>query len=323
MKFCGKCGQKVDAIKCPYCNYTQDKTYIAIKIKHSKKRFFFVGSAAFVIIIFAFTMNWAYNDGHGPLYDRGDFILTYEYDFVQGALDTGGILDLEITTERNQRIDDIVRSNQFFENLETKFNNQLKLPYDVPIYVGECGFTNAMWSPPYQYLLICYELIDAHYVNFQKYYEYESDEELTNHVLAAVNWIVVHELGHGVLDIYNLPVLGPQEDTADAAANVLLLSEGKYGVDSILSASDFFKTLDFEKSDETIVYLAATTIHGLDVQRYTDMLCFIFGSDIDEHRWIVEEGHLSMDKAVYCQTIFEENFEGWANQLEPYLKNDL
>lgn len=321
MKFCGKCGQKVDATKCPFCNYTQDKTYIAIKIRHSKKRFFFVGSAAFVIIIISLTMNWAYNDGNGPLYDRGDFILIYEYEFVN--MGNGNMLNLEITTERNQRIDDIVRSNYFFENLVTKFNNQLKLPNDVPVYVGDCGFTNAMWQYDDNFLVICYELIDAHYVYFQNNFSYESDEELTNHVLSAVNWIVVHELGHAVIDIYDLPLLGPSEDTADALANILLISEGEDGVNSILSASDFFEILDKGVSSDEIVSIASYDTHGLNVQRWTDMLCFIFGSDTSEYEWLVERGYLHPDKAVYCEKIFEDNFDGWAEQLKPYVKYDL
>jgi len=318
MKFCGKCGKKIDTVKCPHCNYSQDKTYISIKIKQSKKNFVFVGSAIFMVIVISLAMNWAINDGYGPLYDRGDFILTYEKVLVVD----GQTLDLTITTERNQKIDDLVRGTQFFENITNQYNDKFKLPHDVDFYVGECGVANAFWSDEHDFLVICYELIDDHFIRFQNAFAFDSDEELIDMVLGAVYWVSVHELGHGFVDIYDLPLLGPAEDTADAAASIILISEGTNGINSILAASDYFELLATEENVNALEYAFWDT-HGLSIQRYTDMLCFIYGSDSSSHLWLITDGYLHPEKAKFCPTVYEDNYSGWAKQLEPYVKFEL
>ena len=316
MKFCGKCGKKVDAVKCPYCNYTQDKTYISIKIRHSKKNYLFISSGIFVAIIIIFTLYWAINDGYGPLYDRGDFILFYEYvDFEKD-------LDLRITTENNKDIDNFVRSTQFFDNITDSFNDRFKLPYDVPIYVGECGETNAYWNYKYKFLVVCYELIDEHFVRYQELFYWDSEKELKEYVQGGVYWVIVHELGHAFITIYDLPLLGPQEDTADAAASIILISEGDKGVLSILAASDFFKAIAMEQGLSALE-MAFYDTHGLSIQRYTDMLCFVYGSDTSKYLRLVTDGNLDIDKAVQCKKIYDDNYSSWAEQLKPYAKFEL
>jgi len=323
MKFCAKCGKPVNATKCPYCNYTQDKTYIAIKIRHSKKNFLFVGSGIFVVIIILLTLNWAVNDGYGPLYDQGDFVLFYEHtDF---SID----LDLRITTENNQQIDNLVRGTKFFENIVASYNDRFKLPYDVPIYVGECGIdqngypvVNAFYSYDDNFMIVCYELIDFHIMVYRELYPGISDEELIDYTQGGVYWIFVHELGHAFIDIYELPLLGPSEDTADAAANIILISEGEKGINAIAAASDLFSytaALEGESALENVFY----DDHGLNIQRYMDMLCFVYGSDPNGWVFLVADGYLTTERAQPCVTTFEENYAGWAEQLKPYAKFDL
>jgi len=321
VKFCAKCGKPVNATKCPYCHYTQDKTYIAIKIRHSKKKVFFFGSGIFVAIIVVVALNWAINDGYGPLYDRGDFILEYGY------LDRSNNLVRTITTERNQQIDDLVRSTQFFENIVASYNDKFKLPNDVPIYVGECienglPIVNAYWQFEENYIQFCYQLIDLHVLLYREKYPAISDEELIDLVQGGVYWIFVHELAHAMVDIYELPLLGPGEDTADVFANIILISEGEKGFSAIFAASDLFSflaALEGESALETVFY----DDHGLNVQRYQDMLCLVYGSDPNGFLRMVTEGFLTPERAQRCVKTFENNYAGWAVELAPYAKFDL
>ena len=60
-------------------------------------------------------------------------------------------------------------------------NDNFKLPYDIPIYVGECEELNAWYYyedvPPYSEIVICYELIDE--IAYYKSQQYE-DADLIN-----------------------------------------------------------------------------------------------------------------------------------------------
>lgn len=322
MKFCAKCGKRVESTTCQYCGYHLDKTFISLKIRQSKKNFVFFGSAIFVVIIISLTLNWAINDGYGPLYDRGDFVLFYEHtDF---SID----LDLRITTENNQKIDNLVRGTKFFENIVASYNDKFKLPYDVPVYVGECGIengypvANAYYQFVDNYIQVCYELIDFHISLYRDIYPTISDEELIDLVEGGVYWIFVHELGHAFVDIYELPLLGLSEDTADIAANIILISEGEKGINAIAAASDFFSyaaVQEGERALENVFY----DDHGLNVQRYLNMLCFVYGSDPNGYAWLVVEGYLTPERAQPCETTFKENYAGWAEELKPYAKFDL
>ena len=78
--------------------------------------------------------------------DKGDFYLVYS------------------ETENYKDYENWVKEWGYFELQLPFLNDNFKLPYDIPIYVGECEELNAWYyyedDPPYSEIVICYELIE-------------------------------------------------------------------------------------------------------------------------------------------------------------------
>jgi hypothetical protein len=51
-------------------------------------------------------------------------------------------------------------------------------------------------------------------------------EELAESILGSTLFTVSHELGHAIIGLFELPMLGPEEDAADTFAAIALLSVG-------------------------------------------------------------------------------------------------
>ena len=77
--------------------------------------------------------------------DRGDFRLIYE------------------PTNNYAEYETWVKSWGYFENQENWLNQNFSLPYDVTIFVAECGYENAYYSSQSKQIVLCYELIQKYY----------------------------------------------------------------------------------------------------------------------------------------------------------------
>ena len=75
-------------------------------------------------------------------------------------------------------------------------------------------------------MVICYELIKETADNFIEYFQ--EDDEITNEQIAQMTYHVMdfvfyHELGSALIDRYNLPVTGLEENAVDKFAVMSIL----------------------------------------------------------------------------------------------------
>ncbi|MDM8558874.1 DUF4344 domain-containing metallopeptidase [Candidatus Parabeggiatoa sp. HSG14] len=97
--------------------------------------------------------------------------------------------------------------------ISTDFNNQFKLPKgNVFISFEDCGTVNAFYDPQNAKIIMCYEL-------FQTFFEFYSTPE---DAVKAFFFVFYHELGHALVDQWDLPVLGKEEDDVDGMATRLI-----------------------------------------------------------------------------------------------------
>jgi len=307
MKFCAKCGERVDNTTCQYCGYHLDKTFINFKIKHSKKKFLFVFIIFISIIVLSSGLSWAIFDGYGPLYDRGNFVLHYD----------------SASSQHNQEIRNIFITTRFFDNIIDSYNQQYKLPHDINIYFSECRdaqdqpIANAFYDPQLKEIVLCYELILQYFNNLEKYST--SDNDLIVKVQDSIYYTFVHELGHAFIDVYQLPLIGQEEDAADQLATIVLLQEGDSGINTLFSALEILtERIDDESTD--VNELPYWDVHALDQQRYFNILCFIYATDTNEFVWIIEEGYLPLQRANTCEEDFFKSYSSWGELLDPYFQ---
>lgn len=133
----------------------------------------------------------------------------------------------------------------------------------------------------------------------------------------AVRFVFLHELGHAMIDLYNLPITGNEEDAADRVSAYICLEEIEGGVASVLAAADAFgiesKTRKTDKRD-------MADEHLLSEQRFYNSLCMIYGSDAVKYENFVKQGYLPKERAARCPSEYERTMSSWKELLKPWRK---
>ncbi|WP_179466287.1 DUF4344 domain-containing metallopeptidase [Mycolicibacterium vinylchloridicum] len=216
---------------------------------------------------------------------------------------------------------DIMRSEHLLEDLADGITDSLKLPYDIPLIGKQCDTANAYWSPDDKSITICYE--DA--ADALDIYTKAGDD---NPRASAVNSEIAtfyHETGHMVIDLYDLPATGKEEDVADQLAAYILLApgpDGKIDPESVQAVKDFareFKGYSDQKGGE-IDEGQLSDVHSLDLARMYNLECWVYGADPVGNADLVKNGSLPEDRADGCEDEYNKLSSSWDTLLGPYLK---
>lgn len=192
-------------------------------------------------------------------------------------------------------------------------NQKLRLPKPLSIVFG--GEEGPLYDPEINKILMPYLFIDEVKKRFVKARYSETGvtpDEATNDALMHT---LFHELGHALIEMYQLPVVGKEEDAVDSLANVLLIEFFDEGQETALSAADLFdlesedKQGDFEEAD-------FWDEHSLDKQRYYNTLCHIYGSNPDKYASAIEDTDISDDRAELCIDEYEVATRNWFKLLK-------
>ncbi len=210
----------------------------------------------------------------------------------------------------------ILRDEKVFEGIAGVVHERLSLPHDLDVVFGLCDEPNAFYDPEERQIVMCYELFALFADVFAD--PEASEEEVGSNILGAAAFVFLHEVGHALSDILDLPITGKEEDAVDDLATLLLLSEGETGVDAAFSALLHFAAMADQV--EEVEELAFWDEHSLDAQRVYGVACLIYGSDPEGYDDMVGEDGLPEERAVRCPAEFEQKARSWDKLLGPYFK---
>jgi len=178
----------------------------------------------------------------------------------------------------------------------------LKLPKLLTLQATTCGESNAWYDAETHILTFCYELVG----DFIKMAEQSGHFELTpdQAVTGPFLFIVLHETAHAVIHILAVPVLGQEEDAADQLA---VLAATKFGGDfaeRMLRAAAFMYDHDSKTRKPGETDFAG--VHGLDRQRFYNVLCLAWGADPKLYDFAKDLGKLPEDRARWCSEEYQQ-----------------
>jgi hypothetical protein len=233
--------------------------------------------------------------------DRGDFVVAYENPNSQIQLEYARFL----------------QQQRFLESLVENLNRTIALPYDIGIVAAPCGQANAYWAPEQKTLVVCYDLFEYMSETFRS--SVNSERELLEKMLGAVEFIFYHELGHTLIDTFDIPYTGRQEDAVDQFSSILLLSQQK--ANSVLAGASFFGA----SSGDTPFWAE----HSLDEQRFYDIACLVYGSDPQTYDGLLlreatfgfggNGGILPKQRAARCPRNFKDIESSWNRLIDAYV----
>ena len=233
--------------------------------------------------------------------DRGDFVVKHS----------------SIGNSRYETIDRQIRDAKVLEKAADKLNRTLSLPEDITLQTKDCGEPNAFYNPRDKSITFCYELMERFYLDFKSVGN--TDQQANEAMNKAVNYVFLHELGHALIDNYDLTITANEEDAADRCSSYICIEElGQDGVESILAAADAFRIQSQNRRPDQR-HMADE--HLLAEQRFFNSLCMVYGSDPDKYSNIVSQGYLPKARAARCPTEYNRIARSWEKLLEPWRKD--
>lgn len=230
--------------------------------------------------------------------DKGDFIVKH----------------LPVSNPRYNEIDRQIKEEKLLEKAADKLNSSLILPYDIDLITKDCGEVNAFYDAAKHSVTVCYELMEHFYNVFRN--NGLEDQKAYDKMFDAVRFAFLHEIGHALIDTYNLPITGNEEDAADRCSSFINLTElGEDGVNAVLAAADAF-AIESKNTSSTKRNLADE--HLLQEQRFYNSLCMIYGSNTTKYSYILDEQYLPRERAVRCPQEYERTVDSWSNLLTPW-----
>jgi hypothetical protein len=200
-----------------------------------------------------------------------------------------------------------------FQGLANSLNETFALPNDVYIAVGECGESNAFYDSGKKQLLMCYELYNELDGVFKG--EYPKEAERDDAVSDAFVFIFFHELGHALIDVYELPITGKEEDAVDQLST-WILTDGTDGDTTAINGAIAFALL----ADEGENGLAFWDEHSLNQQRFYNTICLVYGNNPKKYNDFVKNGTLPKNRAARCTGEYAQIDRAWSKLLAPFVK---
>lgn len=130
-----------------------------------------------------------------------------------------------------------------------------------------------------------------------------------------------HESGHLLVHELGLPVLGKEEDAADALAVILILkttADGDEMFNTLIDTADGWYFSAEDTTGEGIVDLSYYDDHSLDIQRAYAMVCMMVGADPQQFKETADIYELPADRQNACGGVYEQAQQSWMTVLDPH-----
>ena len=132
---------------------------------------------------------------------------------------------------------------------------------------------------------------------------------------------MTHELGHGLINEMNMPVLGREEDAANSFAIVTALKIGSAYSERELIEAGKGLVLSFNRDKKQGEALAYYDEHGLDLQRAYNVVCFMVGSDPEKYKKLAADTKLPEYRQKGCVYEWKNTAWSWDELLKKHLRS--
>jgi len=182
-----------------------------------------------------------------------------------------------------QELYDLLRDRRALEKIR-EILSPFRLPEELTIRTAECGVVNCRYTRENAKptVIICYEFLKNILDSLPK----GTTPGGVTPADAAVGqfvWVTLHEVGHAVFDIFDVPIFGNPEDAADNFATYIMLQFGKRQARRLIGGAAWAWRAylgDYQKNPVVRMRMAEFAgAHGLPQQRFYNLLCLAIGAD--------------------------------------------
>lgn len=124
-------------------------------------------------------------------------------------------------------------------------------------------------------------------------------------VIANAQFTLCHEMTHVFISMLDIPIMSKEEDAADQRAAICILHPEErdrsdpQAVEKLIAVADAWRLeWALDKGSEATPYW---DVHSLDIERYYDIVCLLYGSDPERFAHLPEQLGLPWERAWSCE----------------------
>lgn len=245
-----------------------------------------------------------------------------------GAAQTGTLATHQIrvfyaqpTDAKHQPIYEALQERRVLETLRSILS-PLRLPRELTLEFKSCGgkVDAYYWQAA---ATVCYEYVEL----IQRHAPKVGTPGGLTRADAIVGAIVdtfLHEVGHAVFDLLDVPVFGREEDAADFFSAYVLLKFAPEDAARLFQGVGFMMASEakaaLEKPQDLRAYAGP---HGTAAQRYYNLLCMAYGSDPKTFADAISKGGLPKERADDCGEEFSMLERAFRKLIMPYIDAEV
>lgn len=222
---------------------------------------------------------------------------------------------IEPRSESLQGVYERTKKSGVLEEL-AQFLAPLRLPTTLRIWGTQCyayGEWMAYYDPQEHVIRLCYEWIDR----LEKMRPEAGTEEgfAPEQVMTgAVVGMLLHETGHALVDLLNVPVFGREEDACDQIAEFIALQFDRDLAETVTKGAAWFWLNDAR----TILYLHEyADVHSTSMERFMSYLCLAYGADPAGFKDLGEK--FLKQRAPRCADEYRQVEKAFTKTVLPYV----
>lgn len=137
-------------------------------------------------------------------------------------------------------------------------------------------------------------------------------------VTGNVLFVLGHETAHALISELGIPVLGREEDAADALATIVALKMANSFADRVVinAARGWF--LSDQRDRKEGVPSTFYDEHGMDLQRAYNIVCLLVGGQPEKFEGLATEVKLPEERQSTCQGDYSNASWSWEQVLKPH-----
>ena len=216
-----------------------------------------------------------------------------------------------------------LKNRQLLEKLSA-FLSPLKLPHSFYLVARQCGQPNAFYNGSNWRIEICYEILEL--IERMAPRESAAGADGFTHdevVYGGFVGVLLHETGHAVFDMYNVPVFGREEDAADQMAAFIALNFNKDVARMITRGFAYLWRAFAAGGGDPKGWEEFSDEHGTSQQRYFNTLCMGYGGDPQLFQDFVDRGWLPKERAESCADEYQQVRLAFVKTLLPFIDQDM
>ncbi|WAL93186.1 DUF4344 domain-containing metallopeptidase [Streptomyces sp. Je 1-369] len=206
---------------------------------------------------------------------------------------------------------EFLRERRVLEEVRRSLAEQVRLPGGVRMTARSCKDAEAEYDPETGQIVVCYEFV----AETRELLGGEVRSDLDERVEGALRETLYHEGAHALIDKWELPFVGREEDVADQFAAHQLIRQGARGQRHLAAVADTYRLYAADDDPSDIDF---SDEHSPDAARAANYRCWLYGARPKIHERLVDGTILTRDRSEGCEEEWEALRRGWEHLLKPH-----